>query len=187
VLFLGRLVPEKGLHNALKATELSQKKLVVSVNLPEEFGMNLYYDGLKKDLENDRTTVLPVVNKEKRLALYGQAEALLFPIEWEEPFGIVLIEAMACGTPVIAFNRGSVPEIIRDGVTGFIIDPDGIDRPGKGSWIIKNQGISGLAEAIGRIGELSRMSCRYHVEEKFSKKNMVRGYEQVYANLIRRK
>jgi len=87
---------------------------------------------------------------------------------------------------VIAYNRGSVPEVVRDGVTGFIIDPDDEDRPGKGTWIIKKQGIDGLVEAISRIGEIDRRACRKHVEEHFTVEKMVEGYEKVYREVITR-
>ena len=112
------------------------------------------------------------------------AKALLFPILWEEPFGMVMIEAMSSGTPVIAYNRGSVSEVIRDGVTGFIIDPDNVRRPGKGSWIIKEQGIAGLAEAVKRIGQIDRAVCRKHVEDNFTIEKMIDNYENIYKKII---
>ena len=98
---------------------------------------------------------------------YQTAAALLFPIQWEEPFGLVMIEAMACGTPVIAYNRGSVQEIIVDGKTGFIVED-----------------IDGMVSAIKRIGEIDRSFCRRHVEKYFTIEKMVEGYEKVYAGLI---
>ena len=207
-LFLGRLVPEKGLHNAIAAVSKTGDKLVVSVNLPVKGEENDYYEktiGLLKSRggaqfaapsafaltdapklrtdQSDQYTILPVVDKKTRIELYGQAKALLFPIEWEEPFGIVLIEAMACGTPVVAYNRGSVPEIVKDGVTGFIIDPDDAPRPGKGTWIIKKQGIEGLIDAMGHILELKREDCRAHVKDVFSVGNMIHSYEAIYQQL----
>lgn len=184
-LFLGRLVTDKGLHNAIAATKLSSSKLAVSINIPAAGETNEYYESLKPELESTHCTVLPVVDKKHRIELYGNARALLFPIEWEEPFGIVLIEAMATGTPVIAYNRGSVPEIVKDGVTGFVIDQDDSDRPGKGSWIIKTQGVAGLVEAMRRLGEINRAACRNHVQDHFSVDTMTRGYEEVYHTLVR--
>ena len=82
---------------------------------------------------------------------------------------MVMIEAMACGTPVIAYNRGSVPEIVKDGVTGFIVEPE--------------RGIEGLVEAVKRIGEIDRAACRKHVEENFTIEKMVDGYERVYRKV----
>jgi glycosyltransferase involved in cell wall biosynthesis len=184
-LFLGRLVEEKGLHSAIAAVKEEGSHLTVSVNIPAEGEKDAYYESLKVDLARDQFTVLPVVDKAHRLELYGNAKALLFPIQWEEPFGVVLIEAMACGTPVIAYNRGSVPEIIQDGVTGFIIDPDDEERPGKGSWIIKTQGIAGLVEAMKRTGEIDRHACRAHVQKSFTVDTMTDGYVRVYEKLMR--
>lgn len=165
-LFLGRLVTDKGLHNAVAATKISSSHLTVSINLPKEGETNEYYERLKPDLESASCTVLPVVDKKHRIELYGNAKALLFPIEWEEPFGIVLIEAMACGTPVIAYNRGSVPEIVKDGVTGFIVDS-----------------VEGMVKAMGRIGEIDRAACRAHVANHFTVDTMTEGYIRVYEKL----
>ena len=108
------------------------------------------------------------------------------PINWEEPFGLVMAEAMSCGTPVIAYNRGSVPELIEDGVTGFIIDPDDSPRPGKGTWAIKKQGEEGLIEGLRRIGEIKRSDCRKRVEEMFSIEKMTENYVSLYEKILNR-
>ncbi len=183
LLFLGRLVPEKGLHNAIAAVRGAGVKLTVSVNVPKEGEEDPYYESIKSDLQSECCTVLPVVDKARRMELYRNGRALLFPIEWEEPFGVVLIEAMACGTPVIAYNRGSVAEIVRDGVTGYIIDPDDQERPGKGGWTIKSKGIEGLQEAISLITNIHREDCRKHVEEHFSAEIMTQNYEIFYKKI----
>ena len=122
----------------------------------------------------------------------GNAKAFLFPIHWEEPFGLVMVEAMACGTPVVAYNRGSVPEIVKDGVTGFIVDPPEEDlnsqisnhNDQQGSWIIKKRGIEGLVEAVRRISEIDRKACKKHVEEHFTVDHMVDGYIDVYRKIL---
>ena len=103
---------------------------------------------------------------------YQQAKALLFPIQWEEPFGLVMVEAMACGTPVIAYNRGSVSEIVKDGVTGFVVPPE--------------KGVAGLVEAIKKIDHIDRAACRKHVEEHFTVEKMVDGYETVYKKVLQK-
>ncbi len=183
-LFLGRLVKEKGLHTALAASRITSDSLVVSTNFPDEGEKNAYYDELMESLHLSQVHRIGVVSKPERIELYRQAKALLFPIEWEEPFGIVLIEAMACGTPVIAFNRGSVPEIVKDGVTGFIIEPDdGHTRNHSGPLSVQKTGIDGIVEAMRRIREIDRKDCRQHVQEKFSIDHMVRGYERVYMSI----
>jgi glycosyltransferase involved in cell wall biosynthesis len=169
-LFLGRLVPEKGLHNAIAAAKTAGVRLTVSVNVPHAGESDPYYESLKHDLESSCCNVLPVVNKARRMELYENAKALLFPIEWEEPFGVVLIEAMACGTPVIAFNRGSVSEIVEDGVTGFVVNP--------------NDGVPGLQKAMGLVKSISRAACRKHVEDHFSAGIMTQNYELLYKKIL---
>jgi glycosyltransferase involved in cell wall biosynthesis len=97
----------------------------------------------------------------------GNAYALLFPIDWPEPFGLVMIEAMACGTPVIAYRHGSIPEVIEDGVTGFIVD-----------------GLEEAVKAVKRIATLSRKRCRHRFEQRFSASRMAADYLAVYQRLI---
>jgi glycosyltransferase involved in cell wall biosynthesis len=95
-----------------------------------------------------------------------------------------MIEAMATGTPVIAYNRGSVSEIVKDGVTGFIIDQDESDRPKRGQWTIKKTGVEGLMEAVKRLGEVDRRATRAHIETYFTARTMAKGYEQVYQKVL---
>ncbi len=184
LLFLGRIMPQKGPHNAVLVAKQMSMPLVLA---------GKYVASAKEFLD---TAVIPfvdgemirhvgVVEMKEKIALIQHACCLLFPIEWEEPFGLVLIEAMVCGTPVVAYNRGSVPEIVKDGVTGFIVDPDESgDWANKGSWVIKKTGIEGLVEAVKRIGEIDRKACRKHVEQHFTVEKMVDGYEQVYKKIL---
>ena len=102
-------------------------------------------------------------------AFLGGAFALLFPIDWPEPFGLVMIEAMACGTPVVGFNRASLPEIVRDGETGFLVED-----------------VAAMAQAVGRVGELDPWACREHVLRHFSADVMVERYLGVYEQVISR-
>jgi glycosyltransferase involved in cell wall biosynthesis len=122
-------------------------------------------------------------------AFYGGSRLTLFPIQWEEPFGLVMTESMATGTPVIAFARGSVPEVMKDGETGFIINPS--DNDIRGNWLIKKTGVEGLIEAINKIYDMPaneylkmRKNCRKHVEQKFSMEKMVDSYEDVYKKIL---
>jgi len=188
LLFVGRMMKEKGIESAIEASKKSALPLHLFGEPPEN---DVYWQTVvAKTIDPTHVTHEGFIEKEKLVKEYQHALALLFPIQWEEPFGLVMIEAMSSGTPVIAYNRGSVPEVVRDGVTGFIIDPDppagGEDRPGKGTWIIKKQGIDGLVEAISRIGEIDRRMCRKHVEEHFTVEKMVEGYEKVYREVITR-
>lgn len=180
--FIGRYIPEKGVDEAIHAAK--KEKNLLKMMGEDAYRVLPYYQSkilphLKKGIVEDNT----FFGEADRGEFLKNAKALLFPILWEEPFGMVMIEAMSCGTPVIAYNRGSVTEIVRDGLTGFIVDPDNVNRPGKGSWIIKKQGIAGLVEAIKRVGELDRKACRIHVEENFSVVKMVGEYEKLYQQI----
>jgi glycosyltransferase involved in cell wall biosynthesis len=105
---------------------------------------------------------------ERKRELYLRARALLMPIRWPEPFGLVMVESLACGTPVIAFPEGSVPEVVRDGVTGFVVDDE-----------------HAMAEAIGRAAGLDPEVCRRDCDERFGVEAVVRGYEDVYRLALR--
>jgi glycosyltransferase involved in cell wall biosynthesis len=106
------------------------------------------------------------VGDRERDDLLGHAAALLFPIEWPEPFGLVMIEALACGTPVIAWRRGSVPEVIEDGLTGYVVDD-----------------IDDAVQAVGKVGRLSRVDCRRAFDQRFDARRMALDYVDVYRRL----
>ncbi|MEK7532973.1 MAG: glycosyltransferase, partial [Patescibacteria group bacterium] len=169
LLITGRIVPQKGFVDAIKAAKISGMRLMI---VGQEYaGQKLAHAYFEKEVKPaiDGKHVLweSIVKQNHLVGHYQTAAALLFPIQWEEPFGLVMIEAMACGTPVIAYNRGSVQEIIVDGKTGFIVED-----------------IDGMVSAIKRIGEIDRSFCRRHVEKYFTIEKMVEGYEKVYAGLI---
>jgi glycosyltransferase involved in cell wall biosynthesis len=103
------------------------------------------------------------VGGDRKLSIIGGAAALLMPLRWEEPFGLVMIEAMLCGTPVVAFRRGAAPEIVEDGLTGFLVDD-----------------VAGMADALRRVRELDRAACRRRARARFSASRMVRDYLAVY-------
>lgn len=184
--YFGRLLVQKGPDIAIKVGKETKETVKIAS------------DKTHFNTEFVKTNILPfvdgntvehvgfMVTSEEKSSFLNKAKALMMPLLWDEPFGLVMIEAMACGTPVIAYNRGSVSEVVRDGLTGFIIDPDNEERPGKGTWVIKKQGIKGLIEAIKRIDELDRRVCRKHVEENFSVEKMVEGYEKIYSQIINR-
>jgi glycosyltransferase involved in cell wall biosynthesis len=114
--------------------------------------------------------VMGEIEQEHKVDLLRRAKAVLFPIDWPEPFGLVMTEAMACGTPVIGTPRGSVPEVIDDGVTGWIVD---VDRY-----------VEQAAERLGRLGEIDPQACRERVRRRFSKEAMVAGYEGVFERVV---
>lgn len=173
-LFMSRISPEKGVESAIKAAK------------KEDVFLNIYGPGEKKYLQEavlsnvDKKILYRGIAKNKESTWYNaykNSKALIFPIQWDEPFGLVLIESMASGTPVIAFKRGSVCEIVIDGKTGFLVDP--------------RKGWHGIADAIKKMESLSeaeyrqmRINCRKHVEKNFTIEKMVDGYEKVYAKVI---
>jgi glycosyltransferase involved in cell wall biosynthesis len=182
---VGRMVAVKGHDVAIAAAKRAGMPLTFATWINDAIVQSSYYkEKIEPYVDGKNIVVNSLMQGASLASAYQQAKALIFPIQWEEPFGLVMIESMSCGTPVIAYNRGSVAEIVKDGVTGFIIDPDNEDRQGKGSWVIKKQGVDGLVEAIKRIGEIDRAACRKHVEEKFTIDKMVEGYENVYKKAL---
>ena len=166
--FLGRISPEKRLDRAVEIARRTGRKLKVAAKIyPEE--REYYRQTIEPLLHESRSFVEFVgeVGGREKDELLGGARALLFPIEWPEPFGLVMIEAMACGTPVIAWRRGSVPEVVAEGVSGFIVDD-----------------VEQAAAAVGRVAELSRRVCRDRFEQRFDAAGMARDYLQVYRRLV---
>lgn len=186
LIIVARIRKEKGITQAIEAAKKTYNRLLICGEyFPQYQEIFEYWEKeVKPQIDNNLIVYQGLVPKEELKGLYKKAKALFFPLQWEEPFGMVMVEAMACGTPVIAYNRGSVPEVVRDGLTGFIIDPDDEERPGKGSWIIKKKGMEGLIEAVKRIGEIDRGACRKHIEENFTVEKMVMGYENVYKKIL---
>jgi glycosyltransferase involved in cell wall biosynthesis len=186
-LCVGRVVPQKGFDDAIEAVKATANRLMIAGQVFERKPEMLeFFDNkIKPSIDGGSVLLEPVLHRQHLIGHYQTSKALLFPIKWEEPFGLVMIEAMACGTPVIAYNRGSVPEIVKDGVTGFIIDPAD-DVPGQtpGGWTIKKRGVEGLIEAINRVGEIDRATCRKHVEQNFTLQKMVDGYVALYKKII---
>lgn len=167
LLFLGRLLSKKGTHEAIQAVNLAKEKLIIAGH-PSE---GIFWDKkIKPYLRRKNIEYAGNIPYKKTYKYYGQAKALLCPIKWEEPFGLTFIEAMACGTPVIAFDYGSAKEVIKDGKTGFIV---------------KN--IRAMAKAIKKIDQIDRKECRARVEENFTIKKMIDNYEKVFFEILKKK
>jgi len=166
LLFAGRIVPEKGVKEAIQvAQQTSQRLLIIGPTYPEHQD---YFDHHIKPQLNERILYLGFMEREHLIKYYQMAQTLLFPIQWEEPFGLSIVEAMACGTPVIALRRGSVSEIIKHGKTGFVVDS-----------------LAEMAAAVGKIAKIKRSDCRAHVEKHFSVKQMVDGYAGAFEKILR--
>jgi glycosyltransferase involved in cell wall biosynthesis len=166
LFFLGRADEEKAPHLAVEAARRAGRPLVMCVTAKNEREQR-YWAERVEPLLGDDVEVHGECDQEQKADLLGRAAALLFPIQWAEPFGLVMIEAMACGTPVVAWRNGSVPEVIDDGVTGFVVDS-----------------MDGMVQAIERVGELDPRAARAHVEERFSAAAMVTGYERAYERIL---
>jgi glycosyltransferase involved in cell wall biosynthesis len=165
--FLGRISPEKRLDRAIAIARAAGMPLKVAAKIyPEE---RPYFEHtIAPLLRESRSFVefLGEVGGRAKHEFLGNAHSFLFPIDWPEPFGLVMIEALACGTPVIAFRNGSVPEVITDGVTGYVVD-----------------GVPEAVEAVHRVVWLSRRACRTAFEERFDAARMARDYLDVYRRL----
>lgn len=167
--FLGRITPEKGILESIQIAKFSGKKLVIAAGIIES--QQQYYENIIKPLiDGDQIIYLGEVGKQIRDKLLQNSEALLFPIQWHEPFGLVMIEALASGTPVIANNIGSVSEIIEDGKTGFILEP--------------SSSTSDYVDKINRINEINRQDCRDAVEKRFTNEIMLNNYLALYDKII---
>jgi glycosyltransferase involved in cell wall biosynthesis len=162
--FIGRMSPEKRLDRAIEIARRVGMKLKVAAKIyPEE--RHYFQQTIEPLLRQSQSFVEFVgeVGGSDKDDFLGNAYAMLFPIDWPEPFGLVMIEALACGTPVIAWDRGSVPEVIADGITGFIVNS-----------------VDEAVDAVARVGWLDRRTCRTDFEQRFDAARMARDYVQVY-------
>jgi glycosyltransferase involved in cell wall biosynthesis len=167
--FLGRISPEKRLDTAIRIAEQAGMPIKVAAKLDK--ADRAYYEEVIKPLMSlPHVEYIGEISEAEKTEFLGNAHALLFPIDWPEPFGLVMIEAMACGTPVIAFNRGSVPEVIENGVSGFVVEDE----------------ISAVA-AVKRLHTLPRETVRKAFEARFSSKVMAQNYIASYEELLRQK
>lgn len=187
VVWMGRMVSQKGALDAIFAGKRA-KKTVMLIGLHQSEDPD-YAASVHTLVDGAQVRLIDRMIGIKRFTFLGNAKVLLFPIHWEEPFGLVMVEAMACGTPVIAYARGSVPEVVKDGETGLIVNFSEEDK--RGNWIIKKTGIEGLVEAINRLDNMGsdeygrmRLACRRHVEENFTVEKMVEGYIEVYKKIL---
>lgn len=164
--FLGRISPEKRVDRAIALATQLDMPLRIAAKV-DDADRDYYEAEIKHLLEHPLIEFIGEIGEAEKNEFLGNAYALLFPIDWPEPFGLVMIEAMACGTPVIAFAEGSVPEVIDHGVTGFIVNS-----------------VEEAADAIQRVPTLSRRTCRRTFEARFSAEPMALNYLKVYRKLM---
>jgi len=169
ILFLGRAAPEKGWRRAIEAAKLAGEHLVSAVKIAHPTEQEEWEKNIKPILPKD-WTLLGEISQEEKVDLLRRAKAVLFPIDWPEPFGLVMTEAMACGTPVIATPRGSVPEVIVDGVTGWIVSVENYPQE--------------AADKLKHLDEIDPQAGRDRVQRLFSKEAMVAGYEGVFERVV---
>jgi glycosyltransferase involved in cell wall biosynthesis len=165
-VFLGRMSPDKGVETAVLAARRAGVPLLIAAKMSEA-AEERYFEARIRPLLGGDLEYIGEVGGADKLELLGKALCLLNPIAWPEPFGMVMIEAMACGTPVVALRRGAVPEVVVDGVTGILCDDP-----------------AELPAAITAARNLSPAACRAHVENCFDAASMVGGYEAVYRELL---
>ena len=167
LLFLGRISIEKRLDRAIEIARHSGMRLKVAAKV-DTADRKYFKKTIEPLLDDPIVEFVGEVGDRGKQALLGDARALLFPIDWPEPFGLVLLEAMACGTPVIAYRRGSVPEILEDGVTGFLVD-----------------NLCEATSAVANVDRLDRALCRSRFEERFSAARMAQDYLNIYERLLK--
>jgi glycosyltransferase involved in cell wall biosynthesis len=167
LVFLGRVEEIKGPHLAIDIAKRTGSKLVIAGNIPVD--KQAWFDThVAKHIDDDQIRYIGPVDDAQKNALLGAARALLMPILWDEPFGIVMIEAMACGTAVLGLRCGAVPEVVEDGATGFVRDT-----------------LDELVSCVGRIDAIDRGACRTRVERFYSAEAVVDGYLDIYQSLIK--
>ena len=163
LLFFGRIHPDKGAGEAIRAARAVGRKLVMCGLVQDE---GYHQREVEPFIDGQTVEYRGVIGGDERLRALGQAKGLLHLIGFDEPFGLSVVEAMACGTPVIAYRRGSMPELIEHGVTGFLVDS-----------------FDEAVAAIGRLGEIDRTACRRAVEERFTVDRMADEYLALYRRI----
>lgn len=168
LLWVGRIVAKKGPLTAIEVAQKLNMPLVIAAAI-DPVDRPYFEKEVKPHIDKKLITFVGELTQDTLNHLYGNAVATLFPITWHEPFGLVMIESLICGTPVVAYNMGSVAEVIEEGKTGFVVDVAA--------------GVEGLVHAISKVGSIQRGDCRASVISRFSKETMVKGYIEVYKQI----
>ncbi|HZP56271.1 MAG TPA: glycosyltransferase family 4 protein [Dehalococcoidia bacterium] len=165
LLFLSRLAPEKGPHLAIAVAKRLGMRLILAGKV-DRFDRDFFEEVVRDQIDGEQIVFVGEADARRKRDLYRNARCLLMPLTWEEPFGLVMPEAMACGTPVIALRRGSAPELIVHGETGFVVDT-----------------VDEMADAVLDLGRIDPARCRDHVQAEFSVERMARAYLRLYEAL----
>jgi glycosyltransferase involved in cell wall biosynthesis len=166
LLFLGRVSEEKGTHLAIEVARALGSRLVIAGKV-DPVDVTYYVEKVKPAVDGAQIVYVGEADANVKRQLYAHARCLLQPVTWPEPFGLVMAEAMACGTAVVGLRRGSIPELIVDRETGFVVDS-----------------VEEMIDAVGRVGTIDPYRCRDHVLACFSADQMVRGYEKLYETIL---
>ena len=169
LVIVGRIAPNKGIADAIRIAKAAGERLVIVGHAPPQlpWAEAYYREEVEPHVDGDRVRHVAHLPNDEVLDLVSRAKGFLFPLQWEEPFGLAVSEALAVGAPVIAYPKGAMPEVIADGRTGFLVETE-----------------AEAVRAIGRLGEIDRRACRAWVEEQFPISRMVEGYEAVYQSVI---
>ena len=167
LLAFGRICADKGFHTAIEVAKRANRRLIIAgaVQAPHR---DYYETVVRPEIDGDQIQFVGEVSLTQKWNLFAQAQAFLFPIQWPEPFGLVMIESMAVGTPVLAFPEGSVPEIVVDGLSGFVVET-----------------VDEMVERLDHLDEIDAETCRRYVAEKFSVRQATEAYERIYEQVAR--
>jgi len=168
LLWLSRIGPDKGVAEAIDIAKLSGEKLIIAGNILPQYA-DYFEFRVKPLIDGKQIQFVGAADFKKKIELFKNAKAFLFPVKRPEPFGLVVIEAMACGTPVIAFKRASMPELIKNGENGFLVDS-----------------VEQACQAVKKIDKIKREVCREWVKENFNLRRMVNRYEKLYKKVLKR-
>jgi glycosyltransferase involved in cell wall biosynthesis len=166
LLFLGRVSEEKGTHLAIDVAEAVSQPLIIAGKV-DRADVGYFKDKVEPRIDGSRVQYVGEADAGQKRDLFARAKCLLHPVTWQEPFGLVLVEAMACGTPVIGMSLGSIPEVVLDGETGFVVDS--VDQ---------------MIAALSRLGEIDPRKCRERAANQFSVEQMVDGYERLMTQIV---
>lgn len=170
LLWISKIVPQKGVLEAIKVAKLSGQKLIIAGNIVGEENARFFKYEVQPLIDGDQITYVGEADFDTKAKLFKNAKALLCPFLRREPFGLVMVEALACGTPVIGYRTGSIPEIVEHGVTGYVVD-----------------NAEQMADAVAKIDKIDRAACRKRVEDNFSTTRMIDEYEALYRRILQKK